>query len=212
MTQQFLRRGGAVALLAALGCRDATGSASAPPPTLSVWVGTPRYFGMMLGVRMRLPVTLRSARGDTLPLPASFALVSRDPAVVSVDSGSAIRARAMGNTWLVGSAVVDGRPVVDSVEVSVMCTMELRIKLTPPTQTLAVGESFTPAIELSSCGGQLQLSDTVRWAAADSAVVRVDSVSGRTTGLRAGQTMVLPRGAKYGALLGVLVTVVEAAR
>ena len=180
-----------------------------PPSTLTIGSGE-RVFGLLLGTQLRVPVTLRSARGDTVPLPPNFGLVSRAPAVVSVESSTVIRARAMGTTWLVGSVVVNGGAITDSVEVTVACTLELQIKLTPPGPwTLSVGASATPAIQLLSCGGQLQLSDTIRWLAGDSTVIRVDSVSGQTTGLRVGQTALLPHGTRYPSLPGIPVTVVS---
>ena len=192
------------AVLLGAGCGDATSAAS--PPTLRVGHGQP-YLAMMLGTRMALPVTLHGPDGGTLPLPQNFTLASREPGVASVDSGTVVRARAMGRTWLVGSVVADGRPLADSLEVAVVCTMELGIELTPPTQALAVGQSFTPTVRLIGCGGQLTLSDTIRWSADDPAIVRVDAVSGLTTAIGVGQTVVRPRGVRYGQLPGVFVTV-----
>jgi hypothetical protein len=208
-TQSVLRIFGVATLIAGFACADGSAPVAEPPPTLTIGSGE-RVFGLLLGTHLRVPVTLRSVHGDTVPLPPTFGLVSRAPAVVSVESSTVIRARAMGTTWLVGSVVVDAEAIADSVEVTVACTLELQIKLTPPAPwTLSVGASITPAIELLSCGGQLQLTDTIRWVAGDSTVIRVDSVSGRTTGLRAGQTALLPHGARYPALPGIPVTVVS---
>jgi hypothetical protein len=200
-----------VALLLALGCRDTTepvSETSAPPATLTIWPAQ-TAFAVMLGMQMSLPVRLRAASGDSLPLPPSFTLVSRNPAVVSIDSGTIIQGRAMGSAWLVGSVTVSRRTVADSVAVAVVCTAELRVEITPGAQTLAVGESFTPTVKLTGCGGRLTLSDTVRWSAADSSVARVDAVSARTTGVRAGQTTVYARWDRYGLVAGVPVTVVS---
>ncbi len=108
-----------------------------------------------------------------------------------------IHARSPGSTWIVGSVVESGGAIADSIQIDVGCTLELQVKLTPTADTLAVGASFSPAIELLSCGGQVQLSDTIRWSAGDTSLIRVDSVSGLTTGLRAGQTSVVPRGTLY---------------
>jgi hypothetical protein len=195
----------------ALACRDTTDLAaegSSAAPTLDVGTGQGAVV-VMFGAQTALPVTLRNAHGDTLRLPASFTLVSRNPAVVSVDSGTVVQGRAMGTTWLVGSVMVGGRTIVDSVAAVVVCTAELQIELTPGARTLVVGESFTPAVRLSSCGGRVTLTDSIRWSAADPTIVRVDSVSGLTTGLRAGQSAVYDRGARYGAMAGLLVTVTE---
>ena len=166
---------------------------------------------MLLGLRIRVPVTLSSARGDTLPLPPGFSLLSRNPAVVAVDSGTVIQARGTGHTWVVAAlAMGPGAKTVvaDSIEIGVSCTAELAMELTPKERTLAVGETFMPAIRLSTCSGQVQLTDTLRWAAGDTTVVRVEAESGRTTGLRPGTTQVAPRGARYGKLPGVAVTVI----
>ena len=87
--------------------------------------------------------------------------------------------------------------VVDS------CTGELRINLVPRSRAIVVGESFTPSMELSSCGGQRRLTDVVRWRLADPAdtlVVRTDSITGRVTGLRPGSARVQVSGAVHGRL------------
>jgi hypothetical protein len=207
-TESVVRAFGALMLIAGVACGDGSVSVPEPPPTLSVGPGGP-VFGVLLGTELTVPVALRSARGDALALPRGFGLISRAPAVVSVESSTVIRARALGGTWLVGSVAVSGADVTDSVEVAVGCTVELQFKLTPAAETLAVGASFTPAIEILSCGGHVQLSDTIHWVADDGTVIRVDSVSGRTTGLRAGQTAVIPHGVRYGVLPSIPVTVVS---
>jgi hypothetical protein len=200
-------RGAVVLVLVA--CQNGTEPAPAAPPTLSVWPGE-QQLNVLLGTQLQLPVTLRSARGDTLALPSSFRLISRNPTIVSVESPTVIRARAMGQTWVVGSVMLNDEMVADSIQVTVGCTLELQVKFTPTAPiVLAVGASFTPTIELWTCSGQLQLSDTIRWAAGDSTVIRVDSLSGRTTGIRAGQTALLPHGVRYRSLPGIPVAVVS---
>lgn len=195
---------GVVAMLT-LACHDAT--VPDVPPTLSLGTASP-HIGLMLGTEVRLPVVLRSARGDTLPLPPSFTLISRNPTVVSIEGSTVIRGRAMGSTWVVGTVVTNNSTATDSLEVTVSCTLELEVRFTPTSTTLTVGASFTPTIELWTCAGQVQLHDTFRWGAGDSTVIRVDSISGQTTGLRAGQTAVFPRGAVYRSLPGIPVTVI----
>lgn len=210
MIQYLARRGvAAVALLVAFACRDATEPPHEPPATplaLSVGLGD-APFAVALGTQTTLPVRLRGARGDSLPLPASFTLVSRNSAVVSIDSGTVIQGRAMGSAWVVGSVTIDGRTVADSVAIVVLCTAELRVEITPQAQTLTIGESFTPTVRLSGCGGRLTLNDTLRWSADDPTVIRVDSTTGLTTGLQAGRSSVYAYGLRYGAVAVVPVTV-----
>ena len=88
------------------------------------------------------------------------------------------------------------------------CTDELRTDLQPRgEQQIAVGTGFTGTIALSTCGGSKRVSDTFTWAARDTLVVRVDPASGRVTGRAPGATFVDVRGARYGAVGTVPVTV-----
>jgi len=87
------------------------------------------------------------------------------------------------------------------------CTDELRIALAPRDTAVAVGEGFTPAVALSSCGGRNRLVDTFTWVARDPAVVSVDPATGRTTGRAPGETAVEVSGARYGRVGAVRVVV-----
>ena len=91
------------------------------------------------------------------------------------------------------------------------CPDDLQITLAPPAPTIAVGESFTPAVALHGCAGTRRLADTFTWAARDTAVARVDAATGRTTGRAPGETVVVPTGARYGAIGEIRVTVRAAA-
>src|SRR5262249_32607999 len=145
-----------------------------------------------------------------LLIPPNFTLISRAPAVVSVESATVIRARSTGSTWLVGSIAVEGIPVSDSAEVVVGCTLELQMKVSPASQTLRAGESFTPSGEVLSCQGQVQVADTIRWVADDSTVMRVDSTSGRTTGMKVGESAVTAHDVRFrGLSSSIPVTVVN---
>ena len=75
--------------------------------------------------------------------------------------------------------------------------------------TLAVGESFTAIVHVSgsSCGGTEPIGDIVTWAAEDATIVRVDASTGRTTGLRPGETRVQATGQRYGSVGSVRVIV-----
>lgn len=85
--------------------------------------------------------------------------------------------------------------------------MELVPVYTPSTKTLVVGESFTPSLVLFGCGGHLTYSDAFQWSAIDSTIIRVDSLSGTTTGLRPGLALVLATGTRFGPLGWMSVTV-----
>jgi len=88
------------------------------------------------------------------------------------------------------------------------CTDELRTDLQPRgEQQIAVGTGFTATVALSTCGGRERLSDTFTWAARDTLVVRVDVATGRVTGRAPGSTAVDVRGARYGPVGTIPVTV-----
>lgn len=116
---------------------------------------------------------------------------------------SAVRrgARTLGILGVVGTTLTG---CDDAVTV---CTRELRIALAPRDTAIAVGESFTPAAALSSCGGRERLAETFTWVARDPAVAGVDPTTGRVTGRAPGATAVEVSGARYGRLSAVGVTV-----
>ena len=176
------------------------------PAKLSLLSGA-HGIAMMLGDDVRLPVQLTDAAGSSLPLPSDFAIVSRNPAIVEIESTTVVHGNGLGSTWVVGTVASGRDELSDSVSVTVGCTLELQASVTPTQQTLRVGESFTPVAKLLSCGGRLQLTDTLRWSASDAAIVQVDSVTGRTTGRAPGQTVVRFDARFYHVGAGVTVTV-----
>src|ERR1017187_5215944 len=135
----------AAALLALLaGCRGAQPTQAVPSVLHLSFVTGP--FAMELGTRIRLPIIVVSSIGDTTP--ARLVLVSRHTSVVRIDSGTFLQSTGMGSTWFVASLDTAGQALIDSMNVSVSCSLELTPVLTPQTQTLAVGASFTPSIRL----------------------------------------------------------------
>jgi len=70
------------------------------------------------------------------------------------------------------------------------CTDELGINLSPSEMTVSVGQSFTPSLELTTCGGRKRWHPNVVWLTPDTAVVRVDSIAGRITGRAPGSAHV----------------------
>jgi len=110
-------------------------------------------------------------------------------------------ARTLGIVSLVGATLAGCDDAVSP------CTLELRVALVPGDTAVAVGESFTPAVALSSCGGREWLADTFTWVAREPTVAEVDATTGQVTGLAPGVTDVEVSGARYGHLGAVSVTV-----
>jgi uncharacterized protein YjdB len=86
-------------------------------------------------------------------------------------------------------------------------TDELSFRVTPTSQAVSVGESFTPVAEFRGCGGKRHLDDTITWSAADTNIVQVNAVTGRVTGRALGVTEVQARGVIYGSLPAIAVNV-----
>jgi hypothetical protein len=80
---------------------------------------------------------------------------------------------------------------LSACELPLMCTDELGMSFSPPSPTLAVGQSVNASLELSSCGGRERWHPSVTWRTDDSLVVAVGSSSGRVTGRAAGDALVL---------------------
>ncbi len=164
-------------------------------------------FAINFGASMRLAMKLVTSSGTTTNAPASVVIVSRNPVVVRVDSDATIHADTTGSAWIVASFDTAGKVLTDSIEVTVECTAELVPVFTPPVKSLAVGESFAPTLKFSTCGGHLTYTDTLRWSAGDSTIVRVDSLSGATTGLRVGTTYLHAQSVRFGQINGLNITV-----
>lgn len=107
---------------------------------------------------------------------------------------------------------VPGVQFVRALAVACACTQELGIHYTPAETTLVVGQTFTPSVALSSCGGRERLTDVFDWQVEDEAVASVDRASGRVTARAPGETAVVATGAHYGRLGGVRLVVKAAAR
>lgn len=91
---------------------------------------------------------------------------------------------------------------------STVCPADLQLRVTPAERTLAVGESFTPTAEAFGCGGTRRVDEVWTWETADTDIVSVDPLTGRTTGQAPGTAVVRARGRTYGlAGNGVRVTV-----
>ena len=87
------------------------------------------------------------------------------------------------------------------------CTDDLQQRLAPTSTTITVGQEVRATAEFLGCRGSKRFSDEITWSSADPAVASVDTATGRITGRSPGTTSVTPRGAKYGVLQHVTVTV-----
>jgi outer membrane biogenesis lipoprotein LolB len=88
-----------------------------------------------------------------------------------------------------------------------VCTDELRVHFTPADTTILAGQSFSASVQLATCGGTVKLSDTFTWQSNDPAVATVDSATGRVVGRGPGEARIVARGAEYGLIGGLHLTV-----
>lgn len=101
----------------------------------------------------------------------------------------------------VSGCVIVGDPACSSGGASIV--------VTPGIVVVAVGQSVTPSASDSWCANGHEAHGSPSWSlveAGDSAVVRLDTSTGRITGLRAGQATVVARSSS-GATATVSVTV-----
>lgn len=78
------------------------------------------------------------------------------------------------------------------------CSDDLYSRVDPRAQALRVGESYVAAASAWGCGQTKRLTDEWRYFVLDTAVARVDSVTGRVTARAPGSTDVGARGTVYG--------------
>ena len=77
------------------------------------------------------------------------------------------------------------------------CSDDLYTRVDPPTRDLRVGETYVAVASAWGCGQTKRLTDEWRYFAVDTAVARVDSLTGRVTALAAGTTDIGARGRRY---------------
>ena len=87
------------------------------------------------------------------------------------------------------------------------CTQELRVQVTPRDTTVSVGNTFTPSVTLSSCGGKERLSDSFTYETTNPAAATVHPNTGRVTATGAGQADIRITGQRYGQVAQIRVTV-----
>jgi hypothetical protein len=194
------------ALLVGLGCASCSGPAEPVAATLQIFGGT-RGITMSIAQTVRLSPALISANGDTIPMPLGLTTSSSDATKVSVD-GLWMTSRGQTPGVLVrGSLLYHGKTFTDSLSVVVSCPAILVIGVAPSAISVAVGEtSAAPVVTLvGGCGDALV--DIFTWTVADATIATVNQANGAITGIRTGQTTVTVRGAKYGNIGAIAVTV-----
>ena len=167
---------------------------------------SPEVFAMV-GSSVQLETRVLSESGEPIPFTNPIAFVSRHPDVATVDVTGLATLAGMGTTYIVASVPGFSNVLPDSIRVIGVCTAELRVAFTPVEATLSVGESFVPTISLSTCGGQIVVTDVFSWVAQDNTVVSVDASTGATIALKAGTTFVVARGKESGPVASIPVTV-----
>ena len=79
-----------------------------------------------------------------------------------------------------------------------------RVKVSPTSRTMIVGEQFKPTVTAAVCGGTQPTPFIGRFSSANRVVARVDSIGGTITGVSIGETYVFARYAIDGAPVGGL--------
>jgi hypothetical protein len=198
--------GSAAAML--LAC-SSTGDILPPADTyrLSISYGLDTQVFAMVGSSVQLETKVRTQSGEPVSFATPIAFVSRGPDVATVDATGLATIAGMGTTYIVASATNLTNILPDSIRVTGVCTAELRVAFTPVGATLSVGEGFVPTISLTTCGGQIPVTDVFSWFAQDRTVVSVDASTGATVALKAGSTFVVARGSESGPVASIPVTV-----
>jgi hypothetical protein len=174
---------------------------------LSVSVGLATEITAAVGSSLQLETRVLSPSGDTTSFVNAFAFVSRDTGVAMVDATGLASVAGMGTTYIVASAPGFDNVLPDSIKVTGICTAELRWTFAPAQPSIAVGETFTPSITLTSCGGYVTLLDDFSWSVNDPTIVSVNAATGATVGLKAGTTYLIAQGRNYAITATLNVTV-----
>ncbi len=119
----------------------------------------------------------------------------------AVDNAARPRWPIRARTWMLCGALAVGM-----VGCEFGCDAVLRFSVDPTGKTLRVGEAFAPNATVSYCGKRL--SESWSWTTTDSTVVRVESGTGRTTGVTPGTAKLRGTGTQHPVSVEVAVTVV----
>jgi uncharacterized protein YjdB len=177
-----------------------------PPPAraevASVTV-TPTSGALLVGETLRFQVTLRDARGSTLPNRA-VTWASSDPGVVRVSGDGVVSAVGPGAASV--TATSEGRTQGAVVTVTAPRTVAA-IEVTPGRRALEPGESVRLSAAVRDRTGALLPDGRVTWRSGDERVVRV-SEQGMVTAVGEGSALVT---AVSGTVIGSAEIVVAAA-
>ena len=77
-----------------------------------------------------------------------------------------------------------------------------RVKVSPTSRTMIVGEQFRPTVTAAVCGGSQPTPFVGQFTSANVAVARVDSIGGTITAVSRGETYVFARYTTNGEPLG----------
>jgi hypothetical protein len=162
-----------------------------------------------IGGGVQLAPRLIGSVGDTISVPRGISYVSRSPSVISASPSGLLTALAPGSSTVLVSAEHDGKALMDSLSVFVFCILEIRSVVNPAAISLSVSERFTPTLSLTTCGGHQTMTNTIVWAAEDPTIVSVNPVTGETTALRSGVTVVRARALGLGPPDGLAVAGID---
>ena len=151
---------------------------TAPPPVASVTV-TPSTDTMMVGDTARFQVALRDAQGNPL-YGRTVSLTLSDSTVARIDTAWSdhwplVRALKPGSTVL--TATSEGKS--GSAQIVVIAPAPVAsVTVTPPADTLVVGDSATFAATLRDAQGDPLSGRSVTWTVSDPSVAHIDFAAG----------------------------------
>lgn len=100
----------------------------------------------------------------------------------------------MGNVSRVSSVVAAVVLSACNNATGVVCPADpVRVKVSPTSRTMNVGEQLTLTVTAAICGGSQPTPFVGRFSTANAAVARVDSIGGVITGVASGETYVFAR-------------------
>ena len=142
---------------------------------------------MVPGDSGALVVTGRIRDGRTVAHPTSVTVVSRNPAVVSMNGNVAI-ANTPGQAWIVATAATG---VADSALVTVALGAPLHLVITPEIASLVAGQAtHVTLVSMSDRRGNPIVGVNPAWTSSAPGIATVQS-DGTVTGIAAGSAMII---------------------
>jgi hypothetical protein len=139
------------------------------------------------GASLTLTPTWVGATGDSSDLADLLSWSTSDPEVAVVDS----RGRVEG--YRVGAATIFAATTSDTAEAHVNVVAGIPERVVVPSVSLQVGQDLDPDVSAFDAYGNPVEPSEIRWFAEQAGIVRVDSVTGRVRGLRAGSAELAAR-------------------